>query len=333
MRCWPVCFLFLSACAAGPLPQTASSVANQCRLSPSDQAWVDASMHAWDLTSRDITRVGLVKNLRAVFFDARCMVVSATAMNGGPKRWLGTLHGGQVQVPDGPLIPAGVISFATGAGAHSQFVMSTPSVWRAAKKSDNGLGSLETLMTAVVIHEANHVSQVPAYVPGIERLAKANNLPEDFSDDSIQERFAKNPEFAASIERETELFFASAAAKNDGEAKRLAREARALINRRHQRWFSGGDAYLREADDIWLTMEGSAQWAAYRWLIHPRGGRVPASTAFASFTKGRWWSQVQGFALFMALDRLAGESWKRHAFGDGAKTALQMLDEAIATGA
>ena len=52
--------------------------------------------------------------------------------------------------------------------------------------------------------------------------------------------------------------------------------------------------------------------------------------AFGSFGwRGRWWSQNQGFALFMALDRLADPSWRRHAFGDGAKTVLQMLDAAL----
>ena len=53
--------------------------------------------------------------------------------------------------------------------------------------------------------------------------------------------------------------------------------------------------------------------------------------AFGSFGwHGKWWSQNEGFALFMALDRLAPGDWKKHAFGDGAKTILEMLDEAIA---
>jgi hypothetical protein len=32
----------------------------------------------------------------------------------------------------------------------------------------------------------------------------------------------------------------------------------------------------------------------------------------------------------MALDRIVGPSWKRHAFGDGARTVLEMLDDALA---
>jgi hypothetical protein len=96
---------------------------------------------------------------------------------------------------------------------------------------------------------------------------------------------------------------------------------------RQQRWYPAAEAYLAPAEDIWLTMEGSAQWAAYQWVIDPKGGAVPLERT--QFRTGRWWSQVQGFALFLALDRLTGEGWKRHAFGDGAKTGLEMLDEAL----
>jgi hypothetical protein len=285
-------------------------------------------MDAWDHTARNITKVGRVKAIRGVFFDAGCMVVSDTAMNGGAKLWRATRHDGQVHVPNGPEIPAGVISFAMGEEGVGQFVMSTPSVWRAANKSDNGLGSLEKLMTVVVIHEATHVAQIPTYGKRIGSLAEAHKLPEDFNDDSIQKRFENEADYAASMKRETELLLAAADAANDDEAKRLAREARALMRARQARWFTGADAYLTDAEDIWLTMEGSAQWAAYRWAIDPQGGAVPAEQT--RFRNGRWWSQVQGFALFMALDRLSGDAWKRHVFGDGAKTGLQMLDEAIA---
>lgn len=322
--------VLLSACAAAPAaaPRAASVVEPSCALSPSDQAWLDASMDAWNHAAHNISGVGRVESIRAVFFDAQCMVTSDTAMNGGPKQWRATPHSGQVQVPNGPVIPAGVISFAMGGEDVEQFVMSTPSIWRAANKSDNGLGSLEKLMTVVVIHEGTHVAQIPTYGKLIGALAEANKLPEDFNDDSIQKRFEGNAEYAASIKRETGLLLAAADAKDDGEAKRLAREARGLMRARQQRWFAGADAYLAEAEDVWLTMEGSAQWAAYQWVIDPKGGAVaPGRTQFRT---GNWWSQVQGFALFMVLDRLVGDQWKRHAFGDGAKTGLQMLDEALA---
>jgi hypothetical protein len=174
---------------------------------------------------------------------------------------------------------------------------------------------------------------MPTYGARIGRLAEAQKLPEDFNDDSIQKRFEANREFKDSIGRETDLLLAAATARDRPTAVRLATEARNLMKARQSRWYGGGDAYLAEAEDVFLTLEGSAQWAAYQWLVDPRGGRSDPRLAFGSFAwHGKWWSQNQGFALFMALDRLASDGWKRHAFGDGQATALQMLDQALAAG-
>ncbi len=288
-------------------------------------------MAAWDYTSQEITAIGHIRKIQAVFFDERCVVTSGTAMNAGPNAWVARPHSGTVTLPDGQSIPSGVISFAMGGENTNFFVMSTPSVWRAAGKGDNGLGSLETLMVAVVLHEGTHVAQMPTYGRRMELLSTAHQLPESFNDDSIQERFGGTPEFARSVAREIDGFLGSAIAQDDRQALELAREARGLMNSRQERWYRGGDAYLAQAEDIWLSLEGSAQWAAYQWIIDPRGGKVDSAVALASFgRRGKWWSQEEGFALFLALDRLSSGRWKHHAFGDGAKTVLQMLDEAIA---
>lgn len=328
---WTLCVfgLLLGSASAA----RANSVTGPCRLSAADQAWVDGAMKAWNYTSTDVTGIGRVKRITAVFFDDRCEIVSPTAMNGGPMTWTSRAFTGAVPLPNGDTNPPGVTSFAMGDDKTGEnfFVMSTPSVWRAANKSANGLESLELLMTAVVLHEATHVAQMPTYGNQIGRINVRHPLPEDFNDDSIQKRFEAKSEFKDSIGRETDLLLAAAVSRDRAKAVQLAGEARRLMKVREQRWFAGDDAYLADAEDVFLTMEGSAQWAAYQWLVDPRGGAADPRLAFGSFAwHGRWWSQNQGFALFMALDRLSGDSWKRHAFGDGRMTALQMLDQALA---
>ena len=137
-------------------------------------------------------------------------------------------------------------------------------------------------------------------------------------------------EFAASVNQETQLFVDAATAKDDVQARSLAREGRRLMRERQARWLVGDDAYLTQAEDIWLTFEGAGQWTGYQWLIHPRGGAQPQAEVMERFTRGKWWSQTEGFALVLALERIVGPSWKRHAFGDGKQTVLEMLDEALA---
>lgn len=313
----------------GGMAMAAAALASaECKLSLSDQAWIDRSMKAWNYASMRLSGIGHVKKIQAIFFDDKCVVTSTTAMNGGADRWTAHSYHGEVPLPGGQSIKPQVISFANSDGGHSFFVMSTPSIWRAANKSGKGT-TLEKLMTAVIMHEATHVAQMPAYGKEIGAIAERNHLPEDWSDDSIQEQFGKDPEFANSIDRESKLLFDASRAKSRTQAAKLVRSARQLMKARYARWFVGRSAYHAEAEPIWLTLEGSGQWMAYRWLVDPRGGAVPAADVKPGFVSDKWWSQREGFAAFMALERLTGSKWKQQAFHAGRKDVLQMLDEAV----
>ncbi|MHB0972484.1 MAG: hypothetical protein ACYC7A_22600 [Thermoanaerobaculia bacterium] len=101
------------------------------------------------------------------------------------------------------------------------------------------------------------------------------------------------------------------------------------MRERQARWLVGPDAYFVEAEDIWLTFEGAGQWVAHQWLVHPRSGAQPPDEVLARFTKDRHWSQTEGFAVVMALDRIAGPGWKKHAFGEEPRTVQEMLDAAL----
>jgi hypothetical protein len=213
---------------------------------------------------------------------------------------------------------------------HAFFVMSTPSVWQAGGVRNDGLG-LETMMVAVLLHEGAHVAQMNTYGARIGALATANNLGDDFSDDSIQHRFGGNADFAASVARETELLFQAAAAPDEATARSSARQARELMRARQAHWFVGVDAALAEAENIWLTFEGSGQWVGYHWLIDAHGAGIARDVAMPHFARrSRWWSQNEGLGLALALERIGGPAWRAQAFGAGAETLPTMLDRALA---
>ena len=304
-----------------------------CELSAEGRAWIDASLGAWRFTANEITGATMTRPFDAVFFDDDCVLTSENAFsaaNVADVTWIATPHTGEIGLPDSGAMPAGVTSFASADDTSAFFVMSTPSIWRAAGVTNEALG-LETMMTAVLLHEGAHVAQSSTYGARITSIVNANNLSDDFSDDTIQERFGDNAEFAALVERETALLFQVAGNPDEAAARRLAREALALMRARRARWFTGADAYLVDAEDLWLTMEGSGQWVGYQWIVHPSGGGAESSAAMANFARrGRFWSQKEGIALAFAVDRLADFDWKRHAFGDGAMTLIEMLDAALA---
>lgn len=315
--------LTAAACASAPPPA--------CALPEADRAWVDRTIDAWRIASREITGIQPVSSAEVVLFSANCVLRSGNALGSTTAdgvTWTASPNSGTVALPDGSEMPVGVTSFAAGGKDAPYFVMSTPSVWQAAGVGDGP--ELERLMVAVMLHESSHLAQIGPYGPRLGALIERNQLPDSFNDNAVQERFKTEIEFAESVKQETQLFLDAAAAVNDGEARRLARQGRRLMLDRQARWMVGDDAYLVEAEDIWLTFEGAGQWTGFQWLVHPRGGAQPEAEVLARFTKGRQWSQTEGFAVVMALERLVGPEWKRHAYGDGAQTVLEMLDHALA---
>lgn len=325
-------FAVLLGCTSASSIPAQSPQDAACSLSEADRAWIERSVTAWRQVRQEVADINGIRNFQAVFFSADCVLTSADALtrSSGPVSWRVHSHDGAIPLPDGDRMPAVVTSF-TSVNKHSAFfVMSTPSVWRAGGVDGGALG-LETLMVAVMLHEGSHVAQSPTYGLRVEELVRHHSLPESFDDDSLQIRFEVEAAFVASVERETELFFQAALAADDATARALAREARALMQARANRWYTGDDAYWRSAEDVWLTFEGSGQWLGYQWLISERGAGVPVSLAIDGFgRRSKWWSQNQGLAIALVLDRLGGPYWKRHAFGDGEKTLLEMLDATLA---
>jgi hypothetical protein len=309
----------------------APAAATACEVSATDRAWIDRALAAWRFSKREITSITATGDLRAIFFDGDCVLASPNALtdeDGLGVTWTAMSHAGTVTLPNGDEIPAGVTSFTTGAEGHSYFVMSTPSLWSAGGVRGDPL-DLETMMTFVVLHEASHVVQASTYGRRIGALAERHNLPESFNDDSMQHRFGETDAFAASIRSEIDLFLQAASAPDRGAALRLAREARALMRDRAARFFVGEDAYFAETEAVWLTFEGSGQWAGYRWLIHPEGMGLSPDLARRAAMRSRWWSQNEGLAIALVLDRLGPANWHEVAFGDGNRTLLEMLDEAL----
>lgn len=326
-------FLLLNSCTNvndGPI-DAAVNAPPACEISADDQVWLDRALKAWHYSTGNISGIGTVSALDAVIFDGGCTLMSSDAMSGSSAlgaSWQATPHEGMVALPNGEQMPAIVTSFTQPDGPQAFFVMSTPSVWRAGAVEGQPLG-LDNLMIAVLLHEGTHVVQLPTYGVKIGELIERYGLPDSFDDDSIQDRFEGEEQFAAAIAEETELLLAAAFAASTGEALGFAKQARSMMTARHQQWFTGELAYLSAAESLWLTLEGSAQWVGYRWLVDPAGLAVSADLAMAGFgQRSRWWSQKHGLALALAVDRL-NTGWKDEAFARGQRTLTELLDEIL----
>lgn len=305
------------------VPAASQAESHDCRFSEGDAEWTTEAMQAWAIARDDLLKVPEAKRpARLVLYDAACTF----AVDAGP--WRAAPHGGQIETPDGGKLPPRVASFAAAFGEDGVFLaMALPSIWEAqGMKSDLGLSNM---LTGVFLHEMTHTRQMAGYYPRIGAFEKAYGS-EDFDDDIIQTRFEADAAFKASIDAERDLLYRATAAPTDAEARTLAKEARDKIAARRAKWLIGEDAHFAEAEDVFLTLEGSGQWVAYAWLAkHPLGPEIDPAKALTGFRRGgRKWSQDEGLALFLVIDRLV-PGWQAQVFSDKPATVLQLLDKAV----
>lgn len=292
-----------------------------------ETAWLDQSLAAWRLTRSEILRAeGNPTPPTLVFYNDACRFEG----EGGPP-WRSDRHDGAVALPDGSTLPPQVASFASpyDHGNRVFFAMALPSIWgQAGVQSELGL---ETLMTAVLIHETTHTLQYASFSHRIDAIDQRYGIGDALSDDIVQHAFRDNADYVAAYEAERDLLYRAAASSSDAEARSLAAEALRRIEARRARFFVGDHAKLLELEDIFLTMEGVAQWAAYLWLERPDGRAIDRAAALLGMRRGgRQWSQDEGLALFLVIDRLVPD-WQARAFAVQPATALELL--AVAAGA
>lgn len=305
------------------LTNPAVAATAKCAMSDGDRTWVNASIGAWQ---RMAARLKLAAHQAPtiVFFDAQCRFERSSMA--GP--WKAEPHTGTIRIPDGNNVPAQVTSFA-GKDDRTQtdfFVMALPTIWQAAKipMADDTRG-----LTAVFLHEFSHTRQIEPLKPAFTAAEAVRKMPDDFNDDSLQKHFQSDPAYVAVAEKEMDLLYRAAAEPDDAAARKLAAQALALIEARQKRWFTGEDAYWRNYDDIFLTMEGFGQWVAYAWLADPAGGGMGRDAARDRMKGGRWWTQIEGLALFLVIDRFVPD-WNERAFSAQPALGIDLLRLAAA---
>jgi hypothetical protein len=302
-----------------------------CELPARDSTWIATALEGWQRQSSRALHAPAVRFPTLVFFDTLCTYTLLPAVPpGGSVSFIGAghsfmglraPHGGTVHLPNGESLPANLVSFASRMpNGDMFFVMSLPSIWRANGRSD-------TLAAAVFMHEFTH-TQNPALGARIDALIR-RGLPEEIDDDVIQKRFDSLPEFRRAYERERDLLLEAVRAPTRALAVDAARRALQAMDARRATYFRGANALYADAEDVFLSMEGIGQWAAYLWLTDPRGTALSTDDALPIIRRGGRWSQDEGLALLLVLSRLAPEA-PRAMFGPHARTVLPLLRSAAA---
>jgi hypothetical protein len=235
-------------------------------------------------------------------------------------------HSGKIGLPENGEVPAALLSFAApyDNGKASFLISALPAVWSKAPHLQSE-PNVDKLATSVFVHEMTHTLHRGFYAR-LDEIEKRLKATDEVDDDIIQTKFEKVEGFRTMVEAEKKLLYDAAAATNRREKKRLAAKAFTAMSERRRRFFTADTAVYAELEDVFLTMEGVANWAAYRSATAQGLGRPDALKLIRR--GGKYWSQDEGLALFLVIDALL-PNWQKRAFAERNATAFDLLGDAV----
>lgn len=298
---------------------------------------------AWELVAKEIYKIDIVKPVDFIFFDDKYVYSTSniTIKNGSKVngcnlinlklKWKKTLHNNLIMLPDKSVVPINLMSFASEIPDNNNksfFVMPLTSFWEKSAVNSKELGT-ENLVTGVFIHEFSHSQQMQNFGKKITELEKANNFGIEFNDDIVQNIFEKDTIYLKNYNKEIDFFYGSI--KNDLLDKKYVNEGLALMKQRQENYFKGEYKNLNQIDNFFLTMEGLGQYSMYLWLINPKGGNINKEIAIQGVRRGgKWWSQDEGFALFLILEKLSEpKNWAKNMFGKKTVNIIELIENFI----
>ena len=314
----------------------------QCESKLEETVWLEATIKAWKKVRSDSLKLPPSKLPWLVLFNEKCVFnINPSAklfknpsgvqpqirsLAGEEVAVYSAPHDGKITLPDAQVIPAQLISFAANydSDKSSFFVAALPAIWAKAEHL-RAEKNLETLVRAVYVHELTHTYH-GSFFARLSEIEKELKDADNFDDDIVQNTFGKNEQFRKAYIDEIAMAN-TVADEPDLRQKRVA--AKQLLNaikKRRGDHYKGENKKFEEIEDIFLTMEGVANWAGYRSAI--ADGLSPQIASRLIRRGGKYWSQEEGILLFLVIDSLLPK-WQELAFGRQRVSILDLLERAV----
>ncbi|MGZ8524827.1 MAG: hypothetical protein ACXWV1_10390 [Chitinophagaceae bacterium] len=306
--------------------------------------WLQNWFTAFELVSKEVFHLPDEPAPLMLFFDKTYVYttseisapgadpIKGPSLLGEKLTWRKHAHHGQLILPDGQKVPVGLMTFAAplkDGNRKSFFVMAAPPFWDEAGIESAELG-MDKLLTGVFLHEFAHTRQMQGIGARVDEIDSTQQFDMPLSDDIVQNYYKKDSAYVKLFRSEVNMFYEAAFASNEKEARSFAAKALALLKKRQAKYFTGKKNIFKELDNIFLSMEGLGQYAAIAWLTHPKAADMPFEKAVSGFRrKGSQWSQEEGLALFLILNRLSKTDWANDIFGKKPKTVTALLERAL----
>lgn len=332
--------------ACVPRPEPSGVVTSQCRLAEADYRWAQDILDKWTRASRDYLEIDPDPLPRIVLFNSSCAWHLGAAV-GEPPRSIRldtplrvggrsvpiqvVAHAGTVMLPNGAEIPSEIIAVAMpgpAARPDAFFVLALPELWQRHPQASQD-PHLAIRIPSVALHEMIHTRQMSDLQRRVHAIGQRFDLPTRFDDDVVEHRFGSAAEYRSLFVAEQELLYGAIAESDLNRAIVLTDEAISIAQRRRERFFTGNDEAYSELEGLFLNMEGVAEWV--RFKSHQADPAWPNADAdIIAFLRGQEnsWSQDQGLALILLLDRMVPD-WKRQILRPSMPSPWAVLRDAI----
>ncbi len=306
---------------------------------------LDEWFNAWELISKKVFNLNTFYPVEFVFFDDKNVYSTSviTIPKGreinGPNLfrnkllWKTIPHNGELTLPNNEKVPIGLMSFASpidGLPANAFFVMPLPSFWKAAGVKSEELG-LEKMLTGVFLHEFSHTQQMQNFGRKMTVYEKEFSFDVKFSDDIIQDYFGNDSIYNNAFRKEVAIFYNAANEVDSNKQRFLISEALKMLDKRQGKYFIKNKKALAQVDNFFLSMEGVGQYSMYAWLVHKDGGSLSKEKSLIGVRRGgKWWSQEEGLALFLVLDKLMEtKMWAGLMFGKETNSVVELIKKKL----
>jgi hypothetical protein len=268
----------------GTVPEARSRTTSQpaeCRWSAEDSAWFGPALDAWSTAAARLLDRRDEGVPRTVLYDASCTWTVGTdspagvdstpkdiglSFRGVPLLPRARAHGGTFEAPDGERRRPAPMAAALIARDGRPFVLlGLLSVWQEQRPDIASDPERARWLTGVALHEMVHTLHLHHIAAFVERLqARPGALAVNIGDDVVEETFRGGHAYRHAFFAERDLLYRAALARTDPEARGLATEALTLAATRRAKYFSDQNAAFADLERVFLTMEGMAEWFAFR---------------------------------------------------------------------
>lgn len=335
-------FLFQACCAALAVYGCSSHQPQPlCSLPDADVLWFQSALDGWHQVSKDFLLLDPKPIPWVVLFDGACtwhFAATAGIPGAGPAAVRLTYagepvsarvlrHDGKVHLPNGTAIPAEIMA----AAFHTQdrettfFALATFDLWRRHPQASKD-PELERRLLSVVLHEIMHTRQLPYVARHVEALGKRFAVPVQVNDDMVENRFKDVPGFREAFGAERDLLYRAVAEADPAQRRTLIDQALGMARQRRERFFTGADQPYAELEELFLNMEGAAEWARFKYH-QAAPGNTMSDEEIISFIRGgeNSWSQDMGLALVLLLEKEV-PGWQRQLLGPEMASPLKLLE-------